>query len=58
MMKCPLASFKVLAGVALMWMLSISGNAVGATLVTDIRGQLLGVDGIDINGATYNVDFV
>ena len=51
-------SMKVLAGVALMWMLSISGNAVGATLVTDINGQLLGVDGLDVNGTTYNVDFV
>jgi hypothetical protein len=39
-------------------MLSISGNAVGATLVTDIDGKLMGADGIDINGTEYNVDFV
>ena len=58
MMRCPPVSFKVLAGIALIWMLSISGNAIGATLVTDIDGKLMGVDGIDVNGTMYDVDFV
>ena len=49
---------KAFIGLSILWALSTSGNALGATLVTDINGQLLGVDGVDVNGTLYNVDFL
>lgn len=56
--KIAQAPFKTLTGFALIWMLSFSGNTLAATLVTDGSGQLLGVDGVDVNGTLYNVDFL
>lgn len=49
---------KAFTGLSILWVLLTSGSALGATLVTDINGQLLGVDGVDVNGTLYNVDFL